>query len=76
MFRLCRLYLDSVGVTDNRFSDLTVEMTDASGCPADSIVWLRNGAGKTTMLSLLLALIRPARRDFLAHKPRIARSRI
>ncbi|SDE61664.1 hypothetical protein SAMN04488581_4362 [Mycolicibacterium neoaurum] len=68
MFRLRRLYLDSVGVIDNRFSDLTVEMTDASGVPADSIVWLRNGAGKTTMLSLLLALIRPARRDFLAHK--------
>lgn len=68
MFRLRRLYLDSVGVIDNRFSDLIVEMTDASGSPADSIVWLRNGAGKTTMLSLLLALIRPARRDFLAHK--------
>jgi len=68
MFRLRRLYLDSVGVAENRFADLTVELTDASGKPTDSIVWLRNGAGKTTMLSLLLALIRPARRDFLAHK--------
>jgi hypothetical protein len=68
MFRLRRLYLDSVGVAENRFADLTVELTDTSGKPTDSIVWLRNGAGKTTMLSLLLALIRPARRDFLAHK--------
>ena len=39
-----------------------------SGKPTDSIVWLRNGAGKTTMLSLLLALIRPGRRDLLAHR--------
>jgi hypothetical protein len=68
MFHLRRLYLDSVGVAENRFADLTVELTDMSGKPTDSIVWLRNGAGKTTMLSLLLALIRPGRRDFLAHK--------
>lgn len=66
MFRLRRLYLDSIGVVDNRFSDLMVDLTDRTGAPADSIVWLRNGAGKTTMLSLLLALILPDRRDFLA----------
>ncbi len=66
MFRLRRLYFDSIGVRDNRFSDLTVSLADLDGDPADTIVWLRNGAGKTTMLSLLLALIRPDRRDFLA----------
>jgi hypothetical protein len=66
MYRLKRFYLDSCGVTDNRFVDLTVELTDAAGEPTDAIVWLRNGAGKTTMLSLLLALILPDRRDFLA----------
>ena len=43
-----------------------VDLTDVAGNPTDAIVWLRNGAGKTTMLSLLLALILPARRDFLA----------
>ena len=68
MFRLRRLYLDLVGAAENRFADLTVELTDVSGKPTDSIVWLRNGAGKTTMLSLLLALIRPGRRDLLAHR--------
>ena len=66
MFRLRRFYLDSCGVADNRFSNLMVDLTDMSGQPADAIVWLRNGAGKTTMLSLLLALILPDRRDFLA----------
>lgn len=68
MFRLRRFYLDSIGVADNRFADLTVDLTDLTGAPTDSIVWLRNGAGKTTMLSLLLALILPDRRDFLATK--------
>lgn len=66
MFRLRRLYFDSIGVTENRFADLLVDLTDSAGEPADAIVWLRNGAGKTTMLSLLLALILPDRRDFLA----------
>ena len=68
MFKLRRIYLDSVGVTQNRFADLTIELTDTSGQPADSLVLLSNGSGKTSLLSLLLALIRPARRDFLAHK--------
>lgn len=66
MFRLRRFYLDSIGVPENRFSDLMLDLTGLDGEPADSIVWLRNGAGKTTMLSLLLALILPARKDFLA----------
>jgi len=66
MYKLRRIYFDSIGVVDNRFSDLTVSLSDLGGNPVDTIVWLRNGAGKTTMLSLLLALIRPDRRDFLA----------
>ncbi|MFC9434459.1 hypothetical protein [Nocardia sp. NPDC057030] len=60
------MYLDSIGVAENRFTDLMVDFTDTSGEPTDTIVWLRNGAGKTTMLSLLLALILPSRTDFLA----------
>ncbi|MEU6559888.1 hypothetical protein [Nocardia nova] len=66
MFRLRRLYFDSIGVPENRFSDLLIDLTDIEGDPTDTIVWLRNGAGKTTMLSLLLALILPDRREFLA----------
>ncbi|MDT5000921.1 MAG: hypothetical protein QOK12_3026, partial [Mycobacterium sp.] len=37
MFRLRRIYLDSVGVSDNRFADLMVEMPDVAGDPTDSI---------------------------------------
>jgi hypothetical protein len=68
MFKLRRLYVDTIGVPDNRFVDLCVDATDLAGTPCDTIVWLRNGAGKTTMLSLLLALILPDRRDFLAFR--------
>jgi hypothetical protein len=68
MFKLRRLYVDTIGVPDNRFVDLCVDATDLAGEPCDTIVWLRNGAGKTTMLSLLLALILPDRRDFLAFR--------
>lgn len=68
MYRLRRLYLDAIGVPDNRFNNVTVDFTGVTGEPTDAIVWLRNGAGKTTMLSLLLALILPDRRDFLASR--------
>src|SRR5688572_15494611 len=68
MFKLRRFYVDTIGVPGNRFVDLCIEATDLSGDPCDTIVWLRNGAGKTTMLSLLLALVLPARRDFLASR--------
>src|SRR5579862_5561801 len=66
MYRLRRLYLDAIGVPDNRFNNVTVDFTGVTGEPTDAIVWLRNGAGKTTMLSLLLAVILPDRRDCLA----------
>jgi ABC-type molybdenum transport system ATPase subunit/photorepair protein PhrA len=55
MFKLRRIYLDSVGVTQNRFANLTIELTDTSGQPTDSLVLLSNGSGKTSLLSLLLA---------------------
>ena len=68
MFKLRRLYVDNIGVPSNRFVDLCIDATSLTGEPCDTIVWLRNGAGKTTMLSLLLALILPDRRDFLASR--------
>jgi hypothetical protein len=70
MYRLRRFYLDSIGVSENRFHDLLVDLTAIDGDPADAIVWLRNGAGKTTMLSLLIALVLPNRSEFLATRTR------
>jgi hypothetical protein len=66
MYKLRRLHLDTIGVRDNRFASLTIEPMDLAGDPVDTLVWMRNGSGKTTILALLAAHILPRRRDFLA----------
>jgi hypothetical protein len=66
MYKLRRLHLDTIGVRDNRFASLTIEPVDLAGDPVDTLVWMRNGSGKTTILALLAAHILSRRRDFLA----------
>jgi hypothetical protein len=65
MYKLSRMHLDSVGSNAARFSGLTLDFTDVEHHPLDTIVWLRNGGGKTSLLSLLFSLFLPNRRDFL-----------
>lgn len=66
MWQMRRIRLDRVGAAASRFLDVTIDLADDDGIPLDSILWLRNGGGKSTVLSLVCALIRPHRRDFLA----------
>jgi hypothetical protein len=66
MWKMSRVRIDRMGPTAARFLDVTLDFRDGDGLPLDSILWLRNGGGKSTVLSLICALIRPARRDFLA----------
>lgn len=66
MWQIRRVYLDSIGTPAARFIDVTLELTDARGRPLDSILWLRNGGGKSTIQALVGALMRPARNDFLS----------
>ncbi|MCF7549781.1 hypothetical protein [Pseudonocardia sp. WMMC193] len=66
MWKISRVRIDRMGPSAARFLDVTLDFTDAERKPVDSILWLRNGGGKSTVLSLICALIRPARRDFLA----------
>jgi hypothetical protein len=66
MWQIRRIRLDHIGAPAARFIDVTLDLTDTAGTPLDSILWLRNGGGKSTVLSLVCALIRPDRRDFLA----------
>ncbi|WP_282776783.1 hypothetical protein [Nocardia sp. CC201C] len=67
-YQLSRLRLASVGDRAARFTDLTLDMSsgpDEAGEPVDSILWLRNGGGKSSLLSLFFALLLPLRKDFM-----------
>jgi len=64
MARLCQLRLVSIGHANARFGDVTLDFTRA-GVPADSTIWLRNGGGKSSLLSLFFGLVRPDLREFL-----------
>lgn len=66
MWQMSRIRLDRVGAAASRFLDVTIDLADDAGLPLDTILWLRNGGGKSTVLSLVCALIRPHRREFLA----------
>lgn len=65
MFKLRRMRFDSIGSNSARFVDLTLDFTDAEHETLDTIVWLRNGGGKTSLLALLFSLFLPNQRDFL-----------
>jgi hypothetical protein len=62
---MTRIRMRSVGHPDSRFRDLTIPLCDPQGAPVDSLLWLANGGGKTSLLSLLFALVLPLRRDFM-----------
>lgn len=66
MWQIRRIRLDRIGAPAARFLGVTIDTADGSGRPLDSILWLRNGGGKSTVLSLVCALVKPNRRDFLA----------
>ncbi|MFC1421110.1 hypothetical protein [Streptacidiphilus cavernicola] len=67
-YHLAALRLHSIGERSARFTDVTLSFTPpptATTGPADSIVWLRNGGGKSSLLSLFYALVLPKATDFM-----------
>ena len=60
--------LSSIGHDSARFDDLTLDFTDRQGSPTNSVLWLRNGGGKSSLLSLFFAGVRPGKRDFLGQR--------
>lgn len=62
-----------IGAPDCRIDDLTISALDDRGRPVDSVIWLRNGGGKTVLLSLFFAHLLPGVRDFLKGKKENAR---
>lgn len=76
MPKLSRLRFVSIGHPNARMQDLLLNLSDQSGVPTDSTIWLRNGGGKSSILSLFFALPRPNRRDFLGSKADAKQRRI
>ncbi len=73
MWQLDRIMLRAVGHPDARFAPLDVDLTNddprseiAVGTPVDTVLWMENGTGKTTLLSLALSVLRPRRSEFLS----------
>jgi hypothetical protein len=67
-YKLAALRFRSVGERSARFQDLTLTFTapaDGRSEPQDSVIWLRNGGGKSSILSLLYALLLPRAADFM-----------
>lgn len=66
MARLMRLHFASIGHRDARLSPLTLDLRDENhGTGTDTVLWLRNGGGKSSILNLFFSLLRPGARDFL-----------
>jgi hypothetical protein len=68
MPRLARVRFVSLGHADARMPDLLLNFCDRGGRATDSSLWLRNGGGKSSILNLFFALVRPDRREFLGGK--------
>jgi len=65
MPQLIRLRFINLGHENARTEDLIVPLHDKHGQAADSIIWARNGGGKSMLLGLFLALINPHQKQFL-----------
>lgn len=66
MARLMRLHFASIGHRDARLSPLTLDLRgENNGTGVDTVLWLRNGGGKSSILNLFFSLLRPGARDFL-----------
>jgi hypothetical protein len=64
MPQLLSVRLIDVGHKDARMEDLTIPLA-RKGAPVDSIVWLRNGGGKSSIINLCFSVVRPSLREFL-----------
>lgn len=68
MARLLRLHLACVGHHDARFSPLTLDFRGPDGAAANTVLWLRNGGGKSSLLNLFYSTFIPQKARFLGKK--------
>lgn len=56
--------------------DLVLDLRNRDSVAMDSTLWLRNGGGKSSILNLFFALLRPDRREFLGGKAEAKKRRL
>ena len=56
MPRLLRLHFASIGHEHARLAPLTLDFRHDQGTGADSVVWLRNAGGKSSILNLFYSV--------------------
>jgi hypothetical protein len=73
MPQLRAVRFDQIGHPDARLGGLRLDLC-VDGRPVHTAVWLRNGGGKSSILSILFTTLSPALRDFLGGKGNQRRS--
>ena len=68
MPKLTRMRLVSIGHPRARFDDLLLDFRDQQHRATDTVIWLRNGGGKSSLLNLFYSVVRPRQTDFLGGK--------
>lgn len=64
MARLLRIVFSSIGHREARLDPVVLDLRGGGG-GVDSVLWLRNGGGKTSIINLFFSLFRPHRAEFL-----------
>jgi hypothetical protein len=57
-----------IGHPRARFDDLLLDFRDQENRATDTVLWLRNGGGKSSLLNLFYSVVRPRQTDFLGGK--------
>ena len=68
MPQLLKLRFVSLGHPQARMDDLLLRFQRPDGRATDSTLWLRNGGGKSSILNLFFAIVRPHKGEFLGGK--------
>lgn len=68
MPQLLKLRFVSLGHPQARMDDLLLSFQGPDGRATDSTLWLRNGGGKSSILNLFFAIVRPHKGEFLGGK--------
>lgn len=68
MPQLLKLRFVSLGHPQARMDDVLLSFQGPDGRATDSTLWLRNGGGKSSILNLFFAIVRPHKGEFLGGK--------